>query len=415
MTRPGGALAAMLGVQVLATLALVAASVLAPAVAPRLGLPPARIGLYMAVAYLAAMLAGLRCGHWVARHGPVRVSQAALLASAAGAAAAATAGSAGSAAPAVAAVLLLAAGAIGVGYGLVNPAAAAVLSHHAPAQARGLFFSIKQTGVPLGVALAGLLMPAGLAALDWQATALAVAVACALAALALQPLRAPLDPPAAPDAAAPAGIGVLLRRVWHTPRLRRLSLASLAYAATQQAFVTFLVSMLNLGLGWSLALAAGVLSASQAVATGARIGFGALADRWGAPGRLLAQLGAAMSLGCLALAALAAAAGAPAALVVAAALGCAATAMGWNGVFFAELALRVPRHEMAPVAGATQFFTFAGGMLGPLLFGEALRAGAGWPLAWCALAAVPAAAALMMARGLRAEAAEGAGVSGPRS
>jgi MFS family permease len=411
-TRPGGALAAMLGVQVLATLALVAASVLAPVVAPRLGLSPARIGLYMAVAYLAAMLAGLRCGHWVARHGPVRVSQAALLASAAGAAAAAAAGSAASA---LATVLLLAAAAIGVGYGLVNPASAAVLSHHAPAQSRGLFFSIKQTGVPLGVALAGLLMPAGLVVLDWQATALAVALACALAALALQPLRVPLDPPAAPGAAAPAGIGALLRRVWHTPRLRRLSLASLAYAATQQAFVTFLVSMLNLGLGWSLAVAAGVLSASQVVATGARIGFGALADRWGAPGRLLAQLGAAMSLGCLALAALASAAGAPAALVVAAALGCAATAMGWNGVFFAELALRVPRHEMAPVAGATQFFTFAGGMLGPLLFGEALRAGAGWPLAWCALAAVPAAAALMMARGLRAEAAAGPGVSAPRS
>lgn len=407
MTRPGGALAAMLGVQVLATLALVAASVLAPAVAPRLGLPPARIGLYMAVAYLAAMLAGLRCGHWVARHGPVRVSQAALLASAVGAAAAAAAGSV---APAVAAVLLVAAAAIGVGYGLVNPAAAAVLSHHAPVQSRGLYFSIKQTGVPLGVALAGLLMPAGLVALDWQATALAVAAACALAALALQPLRAPLDPPAAADAAAPAGIGALLQRVWRSPQLRRLSLASLAYAATQQAFVTFLVSMLNLGLGWSLALAAGVLSASQAVATGARIGFGALADRWGAPGRLLAQLGAAMSLGCLALAALAAATGAPAALVVAAALGCAATAMGWNGVFFAELALRVPRHEMAPVAGAAQFFTFTGGMLGPLLFGEALRAGAGWPLAWCALAAVPAAAALMMARGLRAEA-----LSAPRS
>ena len=398
-TRPGPALAAMLGVQVLATLALVSASVLAPAVAPRLGLSPARIGLYMALAYLAAMLAGLRCGHWVARHGPVRVSQMALAASALGAAGAAASAQVPSAAG-LAVSLLSAAMAIGIGYGLVNPAAAAVLSHHAPLHARGLFFSIKQTGVPVGVALAGLLMPAGLAWIDWQATALGVAAACTLAVVALQPLRRLLDPQARTEATASHSVGALLRRVWHTPALSRLSLASLAYAGTQQAFVTFLVSLLNLGLGWTLALAASVLSASQLVATGARIGFGALADRWGAPRRLLAQLGGAMTVACLALALLSAVDHPPTALVVAVALGCAATAMGWNGVFFAELARCVPAPEIAPVAGATQFFTFAGGMLGPLLFGEALRAGSGWPWAWCALAVAPASAAvMMMARG----------------
>ena len=51
---------------------------------------------------------------------------------------------------------------------------------------------------------------------------------------------------------------------------------------------------------------------------------------------------------------------------------------------------------MARISGATQFFTFAGGMLGPLLFGEALRAGAGWPAAYLALALVPASAAWQM-------------------
>jgi MFS family permease len=402
MSLPGRALAAMLGVQVLATLSLVSASVLAPVVAPRLGFSPARIGLYVAVAYFAAMLAGLRCGRWVLRHGPVRVSQVALLASSVGATGAAASALSGS--PTwLAAALLTSAVAIGVGYGLVNPAAAAVISHHAPTHARGLFFSLKQTGVPVGVALAGLLMPLGLAWLDWQVTALGVAAACALSALVLQPLRVVLDPPASAEAKPADSIRALLRRVWQTPALRTLSLASLAFAATQQTFVTFLVSLLNLGLGWSLAVAAGVLSASQAVATGARIGFGALADRWGAPGRLLAQLGAAMTLGCFALAALSTIDAPPPVLVMAAVLGCAATAMGWNGVFFAELARRVPGHEMAPVAGATQFFTFAGGLSGPLLFGEALRAGADWVWVWCALAAVPAAAAATMACGLRTE------------
>ena len=58
--------------------------------------------------------------------------------------------------------------AIGIAYGLPNPAASIVLARHAPADRRGLFFSIKQTGVPIGVALAGLLMPPGLVTLGWR-------------------------------------------------------------------------------------------------------------------------------------------------------------------------------------------------------------------------------------------------------
>lgn len=388
MTRPWLALAAMLLVQTLLTLALASASVLAPVVAPMLGLAPERIGLYAAVAYLAAMLFGLRAGHWVAGIGALRLSQLALAVGAAGALLAGLG---------PAHLLLGAALLIGIGYGLVNPAAAAVLAHHAPTGARGLFFSIKQAGVPIGVALAGLLMPLGVATLGWRATAVGVAAGCAGAALLLWPLTRRLEPPAA---ATPHDGGFAqLWRVWHAPELRRLSLTSLAYAMTQQTFVTFLVSLLNLQLGWSLAAAAGVLAASQLVSTAARIGFGAVADRWVTPGRLLVALGAAMSLSCLGLALLAP--GMAAALVIAVAMVCAATAMGWNGVFFAELAARVPHKDLARVSGATQFFTFTGGMLGPLLFGESVRAGGSYALAYAVLALVPAAAAIALWRGAR--------------
>lgn len=378
--RPGLALAATLAVQTLATVSLVAASVLAPAVAPGLGIAPERIGLYAALAYLAAMLAGLRSGRWVSRIGAVALTQVALGCCTAGALLAALGPSA---------TLLGAAVLIGTGYGLVNPASAAVLTHHVPLHARGLLFSIKQTGVPIGVALAGLLMPLGLGLVGWRATAIGVAIACLALAIALWPAVRRLEPPATPTTG--DGARTLLAQVWRSPVLRPLSLASLAYALTQQTFVTFLVSLLNLHLGWALAAAAGLLALSQGVATAARIGFGALADRI-APARLLMGLGFAMSLACVGLALIDATT--PRLAVAAAALACAATAMGWNGVFFAELARRVPRDQMARISGATQFFTFAGGMVGPLLFGEALRAGAGYPLAYGVLALVPAAAAV---------------------
>jgi MFS family permease len=388
---PALALASMLLVQMLASMTFVAASILAPAVAPMLGHAPERVGLYVGLGYLAAMASGLRCGVWVARWGAIRLTQRGLLACAAGALLAGLG---------PAQTLLAAAVLIGLGYGVVNPTAAAVLSQHAPAHSRGLFFSVKQTGVPLGVALSGLMMPVGLTLLGWRLTAVVVAATCASMSLALWPTISRLDPPRPSPAEAAAQVPLaLLRRVWHAPALRVLSLTSLTYTLTQQVYVTFIVSMLNLTLGWTLAAAAGLLALSQGLAALARILFGTVGDRWVPPGWVLVGLGAAMATSCLGLAA-AAASVLPWALVGAAALACAGTAMGWNGVFYGALAQHVPRAEMAAVAGAAQFFTFGGAMLGPLLFGEAVRAGAEYPLAWAALALVPAVAATALARAL---------------
>ncbi len=385
MTYPLPALLAMLLVQMLVSLTLVSASVLAPAVAPTLGIAPERIGLYAGLAYLLAMLSGLRSGHWVAAIGAMRLTQAGLGACMAGALVAGLG---------PASTLLLAAVLIGLGYGVVNPAAAAVLTQHAPVSARGLFFSAKQTGVPLGVAAAGLTMPLGLVTLGWRPTAVLVGLSCGALALALNTQVRRLEPPRGEPP--PQGSWALLASVWRSPVLRPLSLASFAFAGTQQVYVTFLVSQLNLSLGWTLAAAAGLLALSQAVSATARIGFGWVGDRWVPPSYVMVGLGAAMSLCSVGLSLLSPQT--PAWVVVGAALAMAATAMGWNGVSLAALAERVPRQEMARISGATQFFTFTGGMLCPLLFGEALRGGSGYGPAYLVLAALPAATAFTLAR-----------------
>lgn len=395
---PWRALAATLLVQILVTLLLAAAAVLAPAVAPTLGLAPERIGMYAAVAYLCAMLAGLRAGRGVARYGALVLCQLALMAGALGALLAAAMPWTGSAWTLLAAAVL-----IGTGYGLVNPASTAVLAHHAPVAARGLFFSLKQTGVPIGVALAGLLMPMGLATIGWRASAAALAASALLLAVALLPFVRPLEPPR--TGAPSKGLAEPLWQVWRSPLLRRLSLASLAYAMTQQVYVTFVVALLHLDLGWSLAAAAALLSLSQMLAVASRVAFGALADRTGRPGLLLAALGLLMATACVGLALLSPRT--PALIVSAAALFCASTAMGWNGVFFTELALHVKPTDIARIAGATQFFTFGGGMLGPLVFGESVRAGAGYGVALAVLALAPLAAGLAMLAQVRAASAPG--------
>jgi predicted MFS family arabinose efflux permease len=340
--------------------------------------------------YAVAMFAGLSSGPLVARFGAGRVTQGVLVVIAAGT----MLGAIGQ--PLI--LFGLAAGLIGLGYGTVNPAAADILGRHAPPGAPGLFFSLKQTGVPIGVGLAGLLMPLGLGLVGWRGAAWAVAFACLLLALALGPAVSRLDGAdrtrtEAPDG--PGGLSNLLAVLRHPP-LRALSLVTCVYALAQQGFLTFVVARLYLELGLSLVLAAGLLAASQVACVVARITLGHVADRWVSPRVLLAVVGLCTALNCLALGLLPR--DASFAVITLVVIACGATTMGWNGVFFAQLLRTVPRKDLVASSGGTQFFIFFGGMLGPVLFSALVQQGGSHALGYLCLAGVTALAALAMLR-----------------
>jgi predicted MFS family arabinose efflux permease len=388
--RPWLALQATLAAQVMASFVMSVAPILAPAVAPALGLAPEQVGFFVGGVYAVAMVAGLSSGPLVARFGAGRVTQGVLVVIAAGT----MLGAIGQ--PLI--LFGLAAGLIGLGYGTVNPAAADILGRHAPPGAPGLFFSLKQTGVPIGVGLAGLLMPLGLGLVGWRGAAWAVAFACLLLALALGPAVSRLDGAdrtrtEAPDG--PGGLSNLLAVLRHPP-LRALSLVTCVYALAQQGFLTFVVARLYLELGLSLALAAGLLAASQVACVVARITLGHVADRWVSPRVLLAVVGLCMALNCLALGLLPSEASF--AVITLVVIACGATTMGWNGVFFAQLLRTVPREDLVASSGGTQFFIFFGGMLGPVLFSALVQQGGSHALGYLCLAGVTALAALAMLR-----------------
>lgn len=385
--RPWLGLQATLMTQVMATMSLSMAPVLAPAVAPLLGLAPERVGLFTGLAYALAMLAGLGSGAWVARFGATRMMQVVLACMAAGSVVMALG---------IGPLLLLAAVLMGLGYGSANPASADILGRHVPQGSAGLFFALKQTGVPIGVGLAGVLLPWGLMAFGWQAAVLGVAGACVVLALLLQPAISRLDGgvsrKARPRAGWMDGILMVMRR----PALRDLSLVSLAYGLTQHGFLTFVVALLHLERGLPLALAAGLLSASQLVCVFVRVGMGHVADRWVSPRLLLGGLGLAMAASCVVLALLPQNASIPVLALAVIATG--ATSMGWNGVFFAQLVRSVPREELAASTGASQFFTFGGSLLGPVLFGAWLMAGGTHSAGYLLIACVAVAGAVLILR-----------------
>ncbi|MGE4239991.1 MFS transporter [Ramlibacter sp.] len=382
--RPWLALQATLAAQLFASFVTAFAPVVAPAVAPQLGIAPERVGLFTATIYLVAMLSGVACASWMGRVGALRSTQVVLVCIAGGIALAGAG---------TAAMLLLAAVVIGIGHGVVNPAAAVILGRHAPPGSPGLFFAIKQAGVPAGIALAGLVLPATLATIGWQAALFATAAALVALAVVLIPARPLLDPPSPKTSPARQPWVESLLHAAREPSLRRLSFMAMAYATMQLGFVTYAVSLL-VRLGLPLAQAAGMLAIAQLASVITRVTAGHIADRWFPPRRLLSIFGFAMAAASVGLAFLPASPSVPLVGVVMVIAG--ATAMGWNGVFFAELVRVVPRDQLARAAGGTQFFLFGGSMLGPFLFSQLLAFGGTYTAGFLALAVLAALAAVTM-------------------
>ncbi len=145
-----------------------------------------------------------------------------------------------------------------------------------------------------------------------------------------------------------------------------LSLVGYAFAFVQVSLTSFLVVYLTDGLQWSLVAAGLALTCATAFAVPGRIIWGALADRWLPPHRLLASIGILASVCGLAMAL--ASPDWPAWIVLPLACLFGATAIGWNGVQLSELARRAPPGMAGAVTGASGFVTFAGVVTGPLLF-----------------------------------------------
>jgi len=382
------ALGATLALQMFTSLASTAAAVLAPAIAADFGVPPRWIGMFIGLVYAGAMAASVASGGFIERYGSIRVSQACVLICAAGVALIAFA-----TAPAL---LVAAAVVIGVGYGPITPASSQLLARTTRPDRMAVTFSIKQTGVPAGAALAGALLPSLAHAIGWRGT-LGVVAACGLAiAAAAQPVQPPLD--ADRQRGRRLSLRAALAPLAHlrTRALRQVALISLAYSATQVCLTSYVVVFLTEALGWSLVTAGLALSVATIGGVTGRILWGVVADRWLAPRRTLALIGALAAACGLAMALAQPAWPTVAALVLAAVFG--ATAVGWNGVQLAEVARLAPRGAAGAVTGAASFVTFSGVVIGPPLFAVVASATGSYRVSFAVVAAVSGLGALWMAR-----------------
>ena len=346
-------------IQAMVAMALLSLPVVAPVVAQTLQVSPALVGLYVSVTYAGAMVATLMGGATVARMGAIRVSQWCLVLCALGLLLCAV--------PWLPA-MVLGAVLIGLGYGPITPASSHLLARTTPKHQMSLVFSIKQTGVPLGSMLAGAVVPPLALLGNWQLSLVAVAVVCLLCAWVSQSLRAELDSDRQPDTHIRWGSLIEpIRLVLAHRALLTMASCSFMFSMVQLSLTTYLVTFLHEDLSYGLVAAGLALSVTQLGGIGGRVAWGYVADRWLGARRMLLLLASMMALGALASAFLTI--DTPQAVVIAILVGFGASAIGWNGVYLAEVARRAPPGMASMATGGSLAFTFLGVVVGPPMFG----------------------------------------------
>jgi len=245
--------------------------------------------------------------------------------------------------------------------------------------------------VPLGGALAGLMVPLTLEAIGARWALAQVAALCMAGIVLAALLRERLDARRDPHSPLPSMAQTLqpVRMVLRHPVLRRLALCSLVFSAVQVSLTAYAVTFLHGELDWGLVAAGGALTAAQVAGVVGRIVWGWVADRWNAARYTLLGLSAAMALCSVTMVVLKPGTAATGVVVVLAIYG--ATAIGWNGVFLATVARWTPHEQTAMATAGSLFFTYLGVVIGPPLFGAvgALTGSLGMafallaaPLAW---------------------------------
>ena len=362
-----------LGLHALVAAAIALPQVLAPVAARELGLPASGVGLLAGLIFVSMLPMGLLSSHLAARFSERRVCQViaafvtlGLLIGAGTGMAAPRLG-----VPAVLAALLVCTSVLfGFANGLVNPAGNQLLFNTVPDRVRSIAFSIKQSAVPLGGTLVGLLVPILLLSFSWQVIVAAFAVLAGAVIFAI--LAVPLSdvPRGARHALSLREIVSPFWVVWNTGGLRELGIVAVFYNAYQLSMLAYVVTFLNLEVGVSLRAAGTVYSAMQITAVAGRIAWGVSVDLQGAARRQIGLIGLMSAASAVLIGSFTQ--GWPVGAMVAVGILAGGSAVSWNGIFLAEVARLAPEGEVGKATGGMMIFFAAGGLVGPALFSAAV-------------------------------------------
>ena len=364
---------AMLLQQAFSYVCQIAMPILADRIAEDFGISRAWLGFYLFLQNIAAIIGAMGCGGFILRYGALRVSQWCLIL---------MGGSLFVISTGVLWIYPL--GAILLGMAAVStPASSHILARVCPPRLAPVVFSVKQTGVPVGSLIGGLLIPFLLSIsvyvatirtpihLDAYGTAFVSGLIVYCVVLLLQPIRAHFDADRNPDVKLSfSGVSETMKLVISNPQLRDLSLGAFSFGGLQAIFSGFFILFMIDGLNYSEAEAGSAFAISAVTAVGARILWGYLGS---------AFLSARIVLGSIGLF------GGVAAIltsfydvrwsysmILAVAILYNVTALSWHGILLAEVARLAPPEKVGGVTGGVLAFTSVAMMIYPAFYGGLL-------------------------------------------
>lgn len=370
------------------TLATYSLPVVIPIAAPDLGMAPESVGFLVSIIYLIGMVGGLFTGVLITRLGATKLFQLLLVLTAIAML------MLWSTLPvaAVACAIVL-----GIASGPMNPSGSHVLAPIVPLQQRSFIFSLKQCATPGGGILAGVLLPPLMLMFGWQSAILIIPLAAMILIVVAPVGRLDGQPSDALSNTSPfTDVKNAIVLVVSDPAIRSVTLAGVALAICQMGSATYLVVYLWREIGLTESAAGLVFAVLHLSGVISRIALGAIADRLLSARWVLVIVGLVLSFSLMVTGQFNATWSVIVIYSVTALTG--ASGNGWVGLYFAELARLAPPDKIAQVAGGSQFFTYAGLVMGPLLFGTLLKISDSYTFVFSVLSLIALVAALGLAR-----------------
>ena len=364
---------AMLFQQAFSYVCQIALPILADRIADDFGISRAWLGLYLFIQNVTAIVAAMGCGGFILKYGAWRVSQICLLLM--GTSLIVIAGGV---------LWLYPLGGILLGAGAVStPASSHILARHCPRHLAPIVFSVKQTGVPVGSLIGGLLVPALLGVgfylatfresvyLDAYGTAFVTALIVYSVGVMLQPFRTFFDSDRDPSVQPSfSGVSETMKIVVSDPNLRDLAFAGFAFGGLQSIYSGFFILYLIDGLEYSEVDAGLAFAIASTTAVAARILWGWLGSTLVSPRVVMGLIGlfgfvAAVLTGYYDF-------GWSFTAIVGTAILYNITALSWHGVLLAETARLAPPDQVGGVTGGVLSFTSVAMMIYPVIYGTVL-------------------------------------------
>jgi MFS family permease len=342
--------------QMTVSLLVAAVPVIAPELAKASGLDVQLIAFFFPIAFTAAFFSNFAVPKLLPRFGGAGLSLACIFVGAGGLLLML---------PTTAVLIVAAPLVLGFALGVVTPATSQVVGPLATSRTAGLFMSIRQSAVPAGSMLAGIIMPVLAVHWGWHAP-IVLGLATAVLAIILLPTLPWLNdrsstPPPAQRPWEP------VKRLLAMSGMRQILFAVVAYMMLVICLRSFFTVYLVRDLGFDLTTAGLAFSAAQLAGIPGQIGCAIISDRWLSPRTVLAISGVVMTSAAVLAANFTH--NWPTLAIVTVALILGLFSIGCVPVMLGEITRRSPVGQVGSLVSGGNLFIMAGCALGPLFFG----------------------------------------------